>query len=169
MHGVKMIETPRLLLRKFEPSDRESVVELLKNSDFMAYSPTGAMDHEQAESRFQGLLLAYETYGVGKLALVEKSTAEVIGYCGIEHFLFQGNEVVELGYRIRVQSRGNGYAFEASSAILGYAKQMGFHSVFAFTEQENEPSQHILKKLGFERFGSGMFENMPVDYFQRCI
>lgn len=164
-----MINTPRLLLRKFEPSDRGSVIELLKNSDFMAYSPSGAMAHEQAESRFQELLLAYETYGIGKLALIEKSTAEIIGYCGIEHFLFQGNAVVELGYRIRLQSRGNGYAFEASSALLDDAKQMGYRRVFAFTEQENKPSQHILKKLGFERCGSGMFENMPVDYFEKCL
>ncbi|EGR2507382.1 N-acetyltransferase, partial [Vibrio cholerae] len=36
-----MIETPRLLLRKFEPSDIESIVELLRNPEFMVYSPTG--------------------------------------------------------------------------------------------------------------------------------
>ncbi|QSX36539.1 GNAT family N-acetyltransferase [Shewanella sedimentimangrovi] len=164
-----MIETPRLLLRKFEPSDRESVVELLRNSEFMAYSPTGAMSYEQAESRFQGLLSAHELYGVGKFALVEKSTGELIGYCGIERLSYQGKDVVELGYRIREQSRGNGYAFEASSAILNYAKQMGHRSVLALTEPENEPSQHILKKLGFEPCGSGMFDNMLVDYFEIYI
>ncbi|EGR1311930.1 N-acetyltransferase, partial [Vibrio cholerae] len=37
-----MIETPRLLLRKFELSDIESIVELLRNPEFMVYSPTGA-------------------------------------------------------------------------------------------------------------------------------
>lgn len=46
-----MIETPSLLFRKFESSDRELVIELLKNSEFMAYSPTGAMSYELAESR----------------------------------------------------------------------------------------------------------------------
>ncbi|GIB63116.1 GNAT family acetyltransferase [Vibrio cholerae] len=55
-----MIETPRLLLRKFEPTDREMVIELLRNSEFMAYSPTGAMSNELAESRFQRLLDAYK-------------------------------------------------------------------------------------------------------------
>ncbi|AOW84098.1 GNAT family acetyltransferase [Vibrio mimicus] len=41
--------------------------------------------------------------------------------------------------------------------------------MLALTEPENELSQHILKKLGFERCGSGMFENMSVDYFEKCI
>jgi hypothetical protein len=27
----------------------------------------------------------------------------------------------------------------------------------------------LLKKLGFERCGSGVFENMPVDYFDKYI
>ncbi|MBJ6919121.1 GNAT family N-acetyltransferase, partial [Vibrio cholerae] len=71
-----MIETPRLLLRKFELSDIESIVELLRNPEFMVYSPTGVMSYEQAIIRFQELLDAYETHGIGKFALVEKSTGE---------------------------------------------------------------------------------------------
>ncbi len=43
-----MIETPRLLLRKFELYDIESILELLRNTVFMVYSPTGAMSYEQA-------------------------------------------------------------------------------------------------------------------------
>lgn len=164
-----MIETPRLLLRKFEPSDRESLIELLINPEFMAYSPSGAMSYELAECRFQGLLDAYEIYGIGKFALVEKSTAEIIGYCGLENFSYQGKDVVELGYRIRPQSRGHGYAVEASSAVLYYAKQMGYESVLALTEPDNEPSQHILNKLGFKLCGSGVFKNMSVDYFEKYI
>ncbi|KAB7697066.1 GNAT family N-acetyltransferase [Plesiomonas shigelloides] len=66
-------------------------------------------------------------------------------------------------------SRGNGYAVEASSAVLNYAKQIGYKNVLALTEPENELSQHILKKLGFEHCGSGLFENMSVDYFEKCI
>ncbi|ENM5752218.1 GNAT family N-acetyltransferase [Vibrio mimicus] len=164
-----MIETPRLLLRKFKPTDREMVIELLRNSEFMAYSPTGAMSYELAESRFQRLLDAYKKYGIGKFALIEKSTEELIGYCGLENFAYKGVDVVELGYRIRVQSRGHGYAVEASFVVLNYAYQIGYKSVLALTEPENELSQHILKKLGFERCGSGMFENMSVDYFEKCI
>ncbi|ENM3977681.1 GNAT family N-acetyltransferase, partial [Vibrio cholerae] len=112
---------------------------------------------------------AYEIHGIGKFALVEKSTGELIGYSGLENFSYQGKNVVELGYRIRPQSRGYGYAVEASSAVLDYAKQIGYSSVLALTEPENEQSQHILKKLGFERCGKGVFENMSVDYFEKCI
>ncbi|UTM56101.1 GNAT family N-acetyltransferase [Photobacterium sp. CCB-ST2H9] len=164
-----MIETKKLLLRQFEPTDREYTIALLKNPEFMVCSPTGAMTNEQAECRFQKLLTAYEQCGVGKLALVEKLSGELIGYCGIETFQHQGNDVVELGYRIRTQSRGKGYAFEASTAVLSYAKQMGCPSVWALTESENAPSMHILLQLGFQPRGSGLFENMPVNYFEKCL
>jgi len=40
-----MLFTKRLKLRMFVESDKDAVVTLLKNADFMAYSPTGAMNH----------------------------------------------------------------------------------------------------------------------------
>lgn len=86
---AKMIETPRLLLREFEPTDRMMVIELLRDSEFMAYSPTGAMSYELAESRFQNLLDSYKKYGIGKFALIEKHTEEFIGYCGLENFSYK--------------------------------------------------------------------------------
>ena len=48
-----MLLTERLKLRPFLESDKDTVVILLKNADFMAYSPTGVMNQFQAESRFE--------------------------------------------------------------------------------------------------------------------
>ncbi|CDT76067.1 GNAT family N-acetyltransferase [Vibrio coralliirubri] len=164
-----MIKTERLELRKFVYQDRSEVIRLLGNADFMAFSATGAMKHDQADMRFEELVSAFQNKGIGKLCVVERTTGELVGYCGIESFNYKGESVVELGYRLKVSARGKGYAFEASSAVLSFASQVGYTKVLALTEPENMPSQHILLKLGFKPCGEGYYQNMPVQYFEKFI
>lgn len=44
-----MLVTRRLNLRAFSLSDKETMIHLLSDTDFMAYSPTGVMTISQAE------------------------------------------------------------------------------------------------------------------------
>jgi len=164
-----VIKTERLELRKFAQQDRSEIIKLLGNSDFMAFSPTGTMKHDQADMRFEELVRAFQNKGIGKFCVVERTTGELIGYCGMESFNYRGESVVELGYRLKVSARGKGYAFEASSAVLSFASQIGYTKVLALTEPENIPSQRILLKLGFKPCGDGYYQNMPVQYFEKCI
>ncbi|MCZ4371651.1 GNAT family N-acetyltransferase [Vibrio diazotrophicus] len=160
-----MIQTERLELRKFHPQDRELMLPLLQDAEFMAFSPNGAMTAEQAEIRFQQLVDAFPEKGVGKFCVIERSSGELIGYCGIESFTYQNKQVVEHGYRLKTSARGNGYATEASKAVMSYAKEAGYTRIYAFTESSHSQSQHILGKLGFKPCGSGEYQNMPVNYF----
>ncbi|EGU61156.1 acetyltransferase (GNAT) family protein [Vibrio nigripulchritudo ATCC 27043] len=164
-----MIKSARLELRKFIPNDKEPMLSLLQDKDFMAFSPTGVMTKQQAELRFQGLLDAFSKKGIGKFAVIESVSAELIGYCGIESFQYKGEEVVELGYRIKKSARGKGYAQEASQAALRFAKQSGYTKVLALAELDNAPSHHILYKLGFEASEKGHYQNMPVQYFEKNL
>ncbi len=160
-----MLQTKRLELRKFHPQDRELMLLLLQDAEFMAFSPNGAMTAEQAEIRFQQLVEAFPEKGIGKFCVVERTSGEIIGYCGIERFTYQNKEVVEHGYRLKTSARGRGYATEASEAVMSYAKEAGYTRIYAFTESSHSQSQHILGKLGFKPCGSGEYQNMPVNYF----
>ncbi|QUM81519.1 GNAT family N-acetyltransferase [Moritella sp. 5] len=164
-----MLLTERLILRRFVEGDKDTVVTLLNNADFMAYSPTGTMSQYQAESRFELLLNAFKNHGIGKLAVIEQSTNDLIGYCGIESFEYHNNAAVELGYRLKLSARGKGYAFEASQAVLEFARQLGYQRILALTEHENAASQHILFKLGFESREQGLHQGMPIQYFEKSI
>ncbi|WP_104403319.1 GNAT family N-acetyltransferase [Vibrio penaeicida] len=164
-----MIKTTRLELRKFTRQDRIETIRLLQNADFMAFSPTGAMTSEQAESRFEELVSAFPNKGIGKFCVVERLSGELIGYCGIESFDYKSETVIELGYRLKLSARGKGYAQEASDAVLSFAKQQGYTKVLALTEPENAPSQHILRKFGFKACGEGVYQKTPVRYFEKWI
>ncbi len=129
-----MLQTEHLELRKFTQQDRESMLPLLQDAEFMAFSPNGAMTAEQAEIRFQQLVDAFPKRGIGKFCVVERSTGELIGYCGIETFTYQNKQVAEHGYRLKTSARGRGYATEASEAVMSYAKEAGYTRIYAFTE-----------------------------------
>lgn len=64
-----MIKTERLELRKFAQQDRNGVMKLLGNADFMAFSPTGAMTPEQVDVRFEELVSAFQNKGIGNFVL----------------------------------------------------------------------------------------------------
>ncbi|WP_198437414.1 GNAT family N-acetyltransferase [Moritella sp. F3] len=164
-----MLVTRQLNLRAFSLSDKETMIHLLSDTDFMAYSPTGVMTISQAERRFSSLLSAFKDHGIGKLAVIERSSGDLIGYCGIESFEYENATAVELGYRLKLSARGKGYAFEASKAVLAFATQLGYQRVFAFTEPDNTPSQHILIKLGFMLREQGVHQGMPIQYFEKLF
>ncbi len=98
-----MITTERLELRKFDSKDRKEVTSLLKDKDFMAYSPTGAMSEKQAEDRFEELVSAFQYRDIGKFCVVERTTGQLIGYCGLESFDYKGETVVELDIALGFQ------------------------------------------------------------------
>ncbi|MGF1741943.1 GNAT family N-acetyltransferase [Vibrio profundum] len=164
-----MISTERLLLRPFRTQDEAEMIALLNNPEFMAYSPSGDMDRHQAKQRFDSLLTAFDDFGIGKFAVVEESSGELIGYCGVAYFEYAGCNKVELGYRLKTTARGKGYALEASLATLSDAKQRGYERVMALSEPSNVVSQHILRKLGFTPLEIGKYQGMAVQYFEKVM
>lgn len=69
-------------------------------------------------------------------------------------WLFQIDDIAsraEIGYWIRPEDQGQGYATEAAELGLRYAfNERGLHKVMARVFEENTPSRRVLEKLGFE-------------------
>ncbi len=63
------------------------------------------MTRHQAELRFDELLRSFQSKGIGKFCVVERTNGQLVGYCGIESFIYQENRTVELGYRVRLEVR----------------------------------------------------------------
>lgn len=61
-----------------------------------------------------------------------------------------GHHSGELGYAIRREDWGKGYATEAASLMLDFGfRTLGLHRIQAACGPENRPSQRLLTKLGF--------------------
>jgi len=64
--------------------------------------------------------------------------------------LFQrpGLDNVDIGFSLLKEFQGKGYAFEATKAVLQFAKEIGLKRVEAITNKENKSSQRLLEKIG---------------------
>ncbi|MCC2593791.1 GNAT family N-acetyltransferase [Tessaracoccus sp. OS52] len=72
---------------------------------------------------------------------------ELIGdlYVGLD----EHGGVAEIGFTLRVEYQGYGYAFEAAAAVVGdLIDRLGCHRIFGQLSPENERSARLLEKLG---------------------
>lgn len=152
------LETQRLLLRKLEETDVERMFLLDSNPEVMKYIGVPVLTKpEESLGVIRMIQKQYEENGTGRLAVIEKETGLLIGWSGLKLLTEEINgykNVLDLGYRYLPESWGKGYALEAAKASL----ELGFHEmkadvIYAHAHSGNEGSNHILRKLGFEKTG----------------
>jgi len=86
-------------------------------------------------------------------AVCLRETDEPIGSIGLE--MNRPMDRAELGYWIAVPVWGNGYATEASGAMLGYGfAHLGLHRIYAGHFAGNDASGRVLTKVGMKFEGT---------------
>lgn len=151
----KTIETDRLILRKIELSDAESLFEMDSNPEVLKY--IGVPTTKSIEEVTKMILLIhdqYDKFNVGRWAVVDKNTNQFLGWSGLKFMTESINghsNFYELGYRFLPQFWGKGYATESAKAWLNYAfKEIKCDSVYAMTDTKHAASINVLEKIGFE-------------------
>jgi ribosomal-protein-alanine N-acetyltransferase len=91
--------------------------------------------------------------GPGFLAVERKSTADVIGYCGLTIHGNGSPDEPELAYELLRAAHGCGYATEAGRAVVTWASEAGYRRLRAGVWDWNIASRRVLKKLGFREMG----------------
>jgi RimJ/RimL family protein N-acetyltransferase len=87
--------------------------------------------------------------GVGKWLAYEESTGALVGRGGPSWALVEGAERVEIGWALRQEVWGRGYATEIGRAGLDHAfSVLGVEEVVAFTEVHNARSRAVMERLG---------------------
>lgn len=141
-----MIETERLTLRPLATSDADAFVELHADPEVNRF--VGAYSRQQALERLAGIERQWAERGHGLCAVELRSSGELIGRSGLQYWP-QFDEV-ELGWTLRAEHWGRGYATEAARACLDW----GFATLEAdyFTaliRPGNVPSVRVAERLGF--------------------
>lgn len=150
------LETERLILRKFEETDFERMFLLDSNPEVMKYIGMPPLSNiNESKNVIKMIQQQYLDNGVGRLAVIEKESGLLIGWSGLK-LLTQEingyNNVYDLGYRFLPEAWGKGYALESAKASLDFGfNDLKAETIYAHAHSENEGSNHILKKLGFEK------------------
>ncbi|MCA1594731.1 MAG: GNAT family N-acetyltransferase [Acidobacteria bacterium] len=146
-----IVETERLVLRHWTPTDAAALFSFAGDQEVMRYIGDGLAwaGIERAHAWLERVGKSYRERGYGPWAVSEKTSGRIIGSCGFS-FLPALSEV-DFGYVFARDNWGRGFATEAARAALRYGfEQFGFVEVTANTVQENHASRRVLEKTGFE-------------------
>lgn len=146
----KVLETDRLVIREMCPDDVEAIYKVYEGND-LRYTENlfEDIDKERAYIKdYQKYI--YNFYDFGIWLFEEKESGEIIGRGGVEHKVYEdGSEAIELGYIVRKDKQGQGFAYEGLRAILRYVREyFDVKSVRVSVHRENVPSVELAKKLG---------------------
>jgi RimJ/RimL family protein N-acetyltransferase len=104
----------------------------------------------------------YAEPGSGMFKIVDDETGEGIGSVGFWEREWQGETVYETGWAVIPAFQRRGIAAEATRQALVLAREAKRHRfVHAYPKVDNEASNAICRKLGFEFLGAHDFEYPP--------
>lgn len=149
-HMDKVIDTGRLVLRRFTLDDLEAYFQLCSRPEIIRYaqnSPVASLDDARAMMHTV-TFRDYATHGYGRFACVWKDTGEVIGFSGLKYVPEISD--TELGYRFLPEYWGQGLATEAGRASIEFARSdLGLKRLVALVHPGNHASARVVTKLGF--------------------
>lgn len=144
------LESDRLLLRNTEESDKDFIISLWTDSDVTKYMGDPREKSKMVEVVNEILSNPYaEEYDLW--TLVEKTTNQPVGHCGLLLKDVEGKSEVEVIYVIDKSNWGKGYATEASQMLIKYAVHIKeFKKVIALIKPENKASEVVAIKNGMK-------------------
>jgi RimJ/RimL family protein N-acetyltransferase len=154
------IASERLALRRMKQDDFDAIRRIHSDPDVM-WVYGGVFSEDQTREWMQRNLDRYARDGVGFFAVTLKSSGELIG-CGgvIMQPTDQGIEP-EIGYQIRRDQQGHGYATEMARACMHYAfETMRADHIISLIRPDNMPSRRVAEKNGLTVDRKMMFHEM---------
>lgn len=165
MHSHKqplILQTERLLLRRWRDADREPYAAMCADPRVMEFFPS-TQTRQHADAIIDRQNDHIDRHGFAFWALEHKARGEFLGFTGLMHVGFTAHftPAIEIGWRLAHRYWGKGYASEAAMASLGYGfGTLGLDEIVSFTAMGNQRSQHVMKRIGMRRDPSGDFD-MP--------
>jgi ribosomal-protein-alanine N-acetyltransferase len=143
------IETPRLILRPFSPADAPAAVQLDADPDVIRFMLAPQFSEAEMAEVIARYAARYDENGCGMLAGVLKATGTLVGRYGVQRIPVDGVEELEVTYSTRREYRRQGYALEATEAVLAAAWHEGIPRLVGCIAPDNDPSVRLAERLGF--------------------
>ena len=146
-----MIETQRLILRRWREEDREPYAAMSADPEVMYWLGQVPMTREQSDARIERFEAQFDQLGHGFFALEAKTDGAFLGFAALAP-IPPGPprpEGYEIGWRLARQAWGNGFATEAAIALLDHGfEQLRLPEIVSFTALTNLRSQAVMERIG---------------------
>lgn len=159
--GTENINTDRLILRKFNFEDCNDMIEYWVSNEELQklYGEPAYKTKDEVNSLLNKYITSYEKQDYYRWAIIEKKSQTCIGQ--IAYFLVDSkNNFAEIEYCIGVNFQKNGYATEATKAIIEFGfNKINLHKIQISAKSINIPSKRVIEKCNFK------YEGTLRDYF----
>ena len=166
---VPALCTARLRLRGWTQADRLEWPHVVGEPEIMRFLlPHRPLTLDEAQAQFDRLRGAWELHGLGHWAVEEAVSGRLLGRLGLErHPDWERNsDAVELGWILRRDAWGMGYATEGGHAALRFAfVELSLDEVISISDPRNRASLRVMEKLGFEPRGVEHWRHQNVVWY----
>lgn len=156
-----VVETERLILRRWRPEDLEEFARLNADPRVMEFFPA-TMSRAETEMMIRTIEERIDQHGFGLWAAELKSSKGLIGFIGLNvpGYPLPFSPCVEIGWRLGCDHWSKGYAQEGARAALRVGlEQFGLNEIVSFTAVNNMRSRNVMEKIGMTRDLRGDFDH----------
>ena len=153
--GFDRLLSPRLILRRFRPTDLPALGGYRSDPDVARYQDWESSSEPEGRLFLERQMRLHpDVTGTWFQMAIELTEAgPLIGDLGL-HTLADRPGQVEIGFTLAREHQGKGYATEAVACVLDYVfGQLGKHRVIAVTDARNAPAARVLERVGMRREG----------------
>lgn len=154
-----LVETQRLLLRPVEPTDLDEFAALHADPEVTQF--IRPLDRAAAEARLRLAEREWQETGYGLVAVLDRQSGDFLGRAGLKYW--PEFDETELGWALRRDAWGHGFATEAARACLDWGfSEFEMPYLTAMISPENIRSVRVAERLGLNPMREDILLGEPV-------
>jgi RimJ/RimL family protein N-acetyltransferase len=169
--GPLRLETPRLILRRYEERDFDALLSMASDGGMFRYSERGPMTTDEVWSRLLRHAGHWSLLGYGVFAVEDKASGRYVGEAGLGQFRRGLGEpfdaMPEATWSIVPEWQGKGLAREAAAAALRWFEERRQGPTVCMIHHANARSLRLAARLGYWPFRQIDYKGYQALLFQR--
>lgn len=147
------IETERLILRRYKENDLDAMYEIITDDRLSKYIKFPKLTKEEELACIRQWINNADESKYEKWVIELKDKGIVVGNIDVNTVVKKHN-YCNVGYTIRYDYWGNGYAAEALKAVSDHLLyDIGYYLVECSCNELNKQSSKVMQKAGFKKDG----------------
>lgn len=147
------LETERLILRRYKESDINAIYEMITDERLAKYVKFPKLTKVEELECIKQWIKDADDSKYEKWVIERKSDGVVVGNIDVNTVVKKHN-YCNVGYTIRYDYWGNGYATEALKFVSDYLlNNRGYYLVECSCNELNKQSSRVMEKAGFRKDG----------------
>lgn len=146
-------DSERLCFRDWKEEDLSEFRKMNADPIVMEYFPS-TLTQSETDAFYERIKENMQSVGYGLYAVEVKDTGAFIGFIGFHqaNLNLGFDPFVEIGWRLKKEAWGMGYAQEGAKRCLLYGfEQLKFTDVYSFTSALNVRSERVMRSIGMTK------------------